>query len=187
MDIQDETVERAPKKMRLEHVLDGTYVDRIENELEMCVEAIEVVPDYTEGVFYYEDDIPEDLRDVARQVERERMKQFHVKDDLLEKDYDQKVHGKIITARWQEVRRSAELVRSRIVAREYAVYAEPNLFAGTPDTLAFRLILLEGCIQQGLCDHRLGRHVCILPSPDCRADGRAATAWRSSEWSPLEA
>ena len=40
--------------------------------METCVEAIEVVPVYTEGVFYYEDDIPEDLRDAARQVERER-------------------------------------------------------------------------------------------------------------------
>ncbi len=38
--------------------------------------AIEVVPDYTEGVFYYEDDIPDDLRDAARQVERDRMKHF---------------------------------------------------------------------------------------------------------------
>ena len=71
------------------------------------------------------------------------MKLFHVNDDLLEKDYDQRVHGKIITARWQEVRRSADLVRSRIVAREYAVYAEPNLFAGTPDKLSLRLILLK--------------------------------------------
>ncbi len=71
------------------------------------------------------------------------MKKFHVKDDLLEKDCDQRVHGEIITARWQEVRRSENLFRSRILAREYAVYAEPNLFAGTPDTLAFRLILLR--------------------------------------------
>ncbi len=121
----------------------GPTLTKTESELEMCVEAIEVVPDYTEGVFYYEDDIPEDLRDAARQVERNRMKQFHVKDDLLEKDYDQRVHGKIITARWQEVRRSENLVRSRIVAREYAVYAEPNLFAGAPDTLALRRFLLS--------------------------------------------
>ncbi len=36
MDIKDETTERAPAKLRLEHVLDGTYINRIENELEMC-------------------------------------------------------------------------------------------------------------------------------------------------------
>ena len=59
-------------------MLDGAYINRIEIELEMCVEAIEVVPDYNEGVFYYEDDIPEELRDAARQVERDRMKRCHV-------------------------------------------------------------------------------------------------------------
>ena len=95
MDIKGETIiEHNPKKLRLEHVLDGTYINRIEIELEMCVEAIEVVPDCSEGIFYYEDDIPEGLRDAARQVERDRMKQFHVKEDLPEKDCDQKFTGR---------------------------------------------------------------------------------------------
>ena len=88
------------------------------------------------------------------------------------KDYDQRVHGNIMTARWQEVRRSAELVRSRIVAREYAAYAEPNLFAGTPNTLALRLILLKAASNKDFVIIALDANSAYFQAPDCRGDGR---------------
>ena len=74
--------------------------------------------------------------DAARKEEMERLEHFEVYEQIPIED----VTGEIIDTRWVDVPKNGA-VRSRIVARQFANEAMAELFAGTPDSTAFRLIL----------------------------------------------
>ena len=74
--------------------------------------------------------------DAARKEKMDRLAHFEVYEQIPIEE----ATGEIIDTRWVDVPKN-RAVRSRIVARQFANEAMAELFAGTPDSTAFRLLL----------------------------------------------
>eukprot|EP00971_Amphidinium_carterae_P341162 6479842-Amphidinium_carterae.1 len=132
----------------------GLFIN--EHHRGICVQA--VMTSETDGSIVYGhisgQPLDADMLEAGRQREREQMQRFNVFKRVQRAD----ARGKCVRSMWlDDYKQSKEglVVRSRLVAMEFATDARYDTFAGTPPLMAIRLAIYWGATlldSSGRCD-----------------------------------
>ena len=107
----------------------------------------------------------------GRLDELRRLKHF----DVYEVVDEGEANGHVVDAKWVD-RQKGSVLKSRIVARQFATESLENLFVNTPDATVLRAVLSNLATDKNRVDViRGGCHLGVLPSASCDRPIRAST------------